>query len=116
MTDRDEVKRTTEAFHKLVSNSSEENERYVLRLFVTGMTPRSTQAIATIKTVCEQHLQGRYELEVIDIYQQPQLAKDEQIIAAPTLVKVLPQPLRQLIGDLSNTDRVMVGLDLRRKS
>ena len=91
-------------------------DRYVLRLYVTGMTPRSTQAFAAIKALCEEHLQGRYDLEVIDIYQHPQLAKDEQIIAVPTLVKKLPEPLRRLIGDLSDTERVLLGLDLRRKT
>lgn len=89
--------------------------QYVLRLYVTGMTPRSTQAVATIKSVCEEHLAGRYDLEVIDIYQNPVLARDEQIIAAPTLVKKLPAPLRRLIGDLSDTERVLLGLDLRQK-
>jgi circadian clock protein KaiB len=93
-----------------------DQERYVLRLFVTGMTPRSTEAFAIIKAICEEHLHGRYELEVIDIYQHPHLARDEQIVAVPTLVKRLPAPLRRLIGDLSNVERVLIGLDLRRKS
>jgi len=88
-------------------------EKYVLHLYVTGMTPRSTQAIARIKAVCEEHLQGRYELEVFDIYQQPALAKGEQIIATPTLIKKLPPPLRRIVGDLSNKERVLLGLDLR---
>ena len=88
-------------------------EHYVLRLYVTGMTPRSTRAVENVRAICEQHLQGRYDLEVIDIYQQPILAKGEQIIAAPTLIKKLPLPLRRVIGDLSNTERVLVGLDLR---
>jgi circadian clock protein KaiB len=88
--------------------------RYVLRLYVTGMTPRSTRAVENVRTICEEHLQGRYDLEVIDIYQQPALAKGEQIIAAPTLIKRLPLPLRRVIGDLSSTERVLVGLDLRR--
>jgi len=105
---------TTEAFEKLVVGAPAE-ERYVLRLYVTGMTPRSTEAFATIKALCEDRLHGRYELEVIDIYQHPQLAIDEQIIAVPTLVKTLPPPLRRLIGDLSNEERVLLGLDLRRK-
>ena len=96
-------------------SSADAQERYVLRLYVTGMTPRSTRAFAAIKALCEEHLQGRYDLEVIDIYQHPQLAKDEQIIAVPTLVKKLPEPLRRLIGDLSDTERVLLGLDLRRK-
>ena len=104
----------TKAFEKLVAGTASE-ERYVLRLYVTGMTPRSTEAFATIKALCEERLQGHYELEVIDIYQHPQLAIDEQIIAVPTLVKLLPAPLRRLVGDLSNQERVLLGLDLRRK-
>ena len=105
---------TTGAFEKSVAGTPAE-ERYVLRLYVTGMTPRSTEAFATIKALCEERLLGRYELEVIDIYQHPQLAIDEQIIAVPTLVKQLPAPLRRLVGDLSNEERVLLGLDLRRK-
>ena len=87
---------------------------FVLRLYVTGATPRSVRAIGNIKQICEEHLEGRYVLEVIDLYQQPQLARGEQIIAAPTLIKELPLPLRRIIGDLSSTERVLVGLDLRR--
>ena len=90
-----------------------ETERYVLRLYVTGMTPRSMRAIENVRAICEEHLQGRYELEVIDIYQQPVLARGEQIVAAPTLIKKLPAPLRRIIGDLSNKERVLLGLDLR---
>jgi len=92
---------------------TQDGAKYVLRLYVTGMTPRSTEAITTIKAICEEHLQGRYDLEVIDIYQHPQLAREEQIIAAPTLIKKLPSPLRRLIGTLSDKERVLVGLDLR---
>ncbi len=92
-----------------------EGERFVLRLFVTGMTPRSTGAIARIKAICEEHLEGRYELEVIDIYQQPSVAKGEQIIATPTLIKKLPPPLRRLVGDLSDKERVLLGLNIRGK-
>ncbi|HLG59770.1 MAG TPA: circadian clock KaiB family protein [Vicinamibacterales bacterium] len=88
-------------------------ERYVLRLYVTGMTARSTRAVENVRAICEEHLEGRYELEVIDIYQQPTLAVGEQIIAAPTLIKKLPLPLRRVIGDMSNTERVLLGLDLR---
>ena len=88
---------------------------YVLRLYVTGVTPNSVRALANIKRICEEHLQGRYQLEVIDLYQQPELAATRQIIAAPTLIKELPLPLRRVIGDMSNSDRVLVGLDLRRK-
>ncbi len=87
-------------------------EKHVLRLYVTGMTPRSTQAISNIKRICEEHLKGRYELEVIDIYQQPEKAREGELIAAPTLVKKLPPPLRKLIGDMSDTERVLVGLNI----
>jgi circadian clock protein KaiB len=87
--------------------------RYNLKLYVAGQSPKSVNAIANIKKICEEHLQGRYELEVIDLYQQPQLALGEQIIAVPTLIRKLPPPLRRIIGDLSNTERVLVGLDLR---
>lgn len=88
-------------------------EKYLLRLYVTGATPRSALAIANIRRICEELLHGCYDLEVIDIYQQPVLARDEQIIAAPTLVKKLPEPLRRLVGDLSSRERVLLGLDLR---
>ena len=91
-------------------------ERYVLRLYIAGMTPRSTLAIQNIRKICEEHLEGRYDLEVVDFYQQPTLAEGEQIIAAPTLVKKLPLPLRRFIGDMSNTERIIVGMDLRTAS
>jgi len=90
--------------------------KYILRLYVAGTTPRSNRAILNIKKICEQELQGRYDLEIIDIYQQPELAENEQIIAAPTLIKKLPLPLRKVIGDLSDEERVIIGLDLREKS
>src|SRR5258708_5569034 len=88
------------------------HEKYRLRLFVTGSTPKSIRAITNIKQICEAHLKGRYSLEVVDIYQQPALAKGEQIIAAPTLIKSMPLPLRKFIGDMTNTDRILRGLDL----
>jgi circadian clock protein KaiB len=87
-------------------------DRYVLRLYVTGMTPRSARAVSNLQAICDQHLAGRYDLEVIDIYQQPVLTKGEQIIAAPTLIKKLPLPMRRIIGDMSNHERVLLGLDL----
>ena len=86
--------------------------RYLLRLYVAGFTSRSTTAIANLKAICEEHLQGRYELDVVDIYQQPQLARRAQIVAAPTLIRNLPPPLRRIVGDMSQTQRVLVGLDL----
>jgi circadian clock protein KaiB len=93
--------------------SKDGKETYLLRLYVTGTTPRSMKAIANIKKICEEHLKGRYNLLVIDLYKEPALAKGEQILAAPTLIKKLPLPLRRIIGDMSSTDRVLVGLDLR---
>ena len=90
--------------------------KYVLRLYVTGMTPKSTLAIANVRKICEEYLAGRYELEVIDIYQQPKLAKGEQLIATPTLIKKLPLPLRKLIGDMSDTERFLVGIDLKPRN
>ncbi len=92
-----------------------DSEKYILRLYITGMTPNSKRAVENVKRICEEHLAGRYELEVIDIYQQPSLAVGEQIIAAPTLIKKLPTPLKKLIGDMSNTEKVLLGLDLRPK-
>src|SRR5512135_1266195 len=89
------------------------DRKYVLRLYVTGTTPKSVSAIRNIRRICDEHLKGAYDLEVIDIYQQPVLPKGEQIIAAPTLVKKLPLPLRRFIGDMSNTERILVGMDLR---
>lgn len=108
-----EMKDVTEEFERALQEDG--NEKYLLRLYITGITPKSTQAIQNIKKICEENLKGRYELEVIDIYQQPTLAKDEQIIAAPTLIKKLPLPLRRLIGDMSDKERILVGLDLRPK-
>jgi len=89
--------------------------QYVLRLFVTGSTPRSIRAIYNVRKICEEHLQDRYDLEVVDISQYPMLAQGEQIIAAPTLIKKLPLPLRRFIGDMSETQRILVGLDLRHE-
>lgn len=93
-----------------------EANRYILRLYVAGTSPKSANAITNIKKICEENLQGRYVLEVIDLYQQPQLAQGDQIIALPTLIRKLPSPLRRIIGDMSNTERVLVGLDLRKNA
>jgi len=82
--------------------------KYAFRLYITGATPRSTKAIQNLKDLCEKHLQGCYEVEVVDIYQHPDLAKGQQIIAAPTLVKHFPLPLRKFIGDLSDTERILI--------
>ena len=87
--------------------------RYLLRLYVTGTTARSMRAIQNVRRICEEHLQGLYDLEVVDIYKNLPLARGDQIIAAPTLIKRLPAPLRRLIGDMSDEQRVLVGLDIR---
>ena len=87
-------------------------DRYLLRLYVAGSTPKSTSAVETLKAICDEHLRSRYKLEVIDVYQQPVLARDEQVIAVPTLIKHLPLPIRRILGDLSDKQRVLVGLDL----
>jgi len=94
--------------------AGEENgEVWELRLYVAGQTPKSLAAFANLKKFCEEHLAGRYRIEVIDLVQQPQLARGDQIFAVPTLVRKLPEPLRKIIGDLSNTEKVLVGLDIR---
>ena len=107
------AKSVTAAFEQSLAKSG--RPRYGLRLYVTGMSLRSARAIANIKEICEEKLKGRYDLQVIDINQQPLLAKGEQIIAVPTLIKKLPPPLRRLIGDLSDRERVLIGLDLKPK-
>lgn len=89
--------------------------RYLLRLYVAGLTTRSSTAIRNLRKICDEHLRDRCTLEVIDIYEHPTLARGEQIVAAPTLIKELPAPLRRLIGDMADTERVLVGLDLRRE-
>ncbi len=100
-------------FQKALEGLSEDS--YSLRLYVSGLTPKSTSAIENIKKICETYLKGRYELEVVDIHQQPDLARSADIIAVPTLIKQLPLPLRKLIGDMTNKDRVILGLDLKVK-
>ena len=107
------VKTSTKEFEKAAA--LRDQEKHVLQLYVTGMTPKSTEAIAKVKKLCETYLEGRYELEVIDIYQQPKLAQEEQIIATPTLIKKLPQPLRKIIGDMSDTESFLVSINLKSK-
>jgi circadian clock protein KaiB len=96
-----------------VGTSSAGGEAFRLRLYVAGQTPRSVMALTNLKQICEHHLQGRYEIEIIDLLVNPQLALGDQILAIPTLVRRLPEPIKKIIGDLSNTERVLVGLDLR---
>ena len=107
------AKTSTAAFEKAAAMHN--RAKYILRLYITGMTPKSTRAIANVQKLCEKYLEGAYELKVIDIYQQPQLAKGEQIIATPTLIKQLPLPFRKLIGDMSDTEKFLVGIDLKSK-
>lgn len=110
---KERVKDSTKTFERGLKKSLK--EKYVLRLYVTGMTPKSTRAIENIKKICDEELNGRCDLEVIDIYQRPVLAKGEQIIATPTLVKKLPLPLRRFIGDMADVNRILLGLDLKPK-
>jgi len=104
------VKSSTDEFD--LTASELKKDKYILRLYITGATIRSAFAISNLKKICEDHLEGRYELEVIDLFKHPNLAKDEQIIAAPTLIRKLPLPFRRIIGDMSSKEKVLVGLDL----
>lgn len=104
---------STEKFEAALTK--EENGRYVLKLYITGLTRRSQQALSNLQKVCREYLGDNYELEVIDVYQQPTLAKGEQIIAVPTLIRKLPLPVRRLIGDLSREGKLVLGLDLKAK-
>lgn len=106
-------KSASEKFGEAVAGRG--RRRYVLRMYVAGTTPRSNRAVSNLKKICKEHLDGRYDLEIVDIYQNPVLAAGEQIIATPTLIKVLPLPIRKLVGDLSDLGRVLVGLDIRRE-
>lgn len=114
MIDSEDVKQTiTELFEQSLSQSQE--EYYILRLYISGTTLQSVTALQNIKKICEEHLQGRYELEVIDIYQQTEAIISDNIVAVPTLIKKLPMPLQKMIGNLSNTEKVLLGLNLVRK-
>lgn len=93
-----------------------DEERWLLRLYVAGMSPNSRRALENTKKICEEHLRGRYKLDIIDIYQQPILAREDQIVAVPTLVKLIPTPIRKFIGDMSNIERILQSLDLRNKN
>jgi len=98
-----------------VKAALKKSDTYVLRLYVAGHTPKSIAALSNLKKICEEHLAGRYQLQVVDLLKDPQLARGDQILAIPTLVRSLPLPVRKIIGDLSNTERVLVGLDLLSK-
>ena len=111
---RTKLRTTTEAFEKALNASALRRAKYILRLYVTGSSARSLKAVYNLKKICEEHLPD-YDLEVIDIYENPDAAREEQIIAAPTLVKKLPRPLRKFVGDLSNTQKILVGLDIYKR-
>lgn len=99
-----------------MTDNQNSNEKWELRLYTAGQTPKSVAALANLKRVCEEHLAGNYSIEVIDLMKNPRLAKEDEIIAIPTLVRKIPAPLRKIIGDLSNTERALVGLQLRPRS
>lgn len=101
------------AIDREASEYSQDSQTYILRLYVAGQTTKSLTAFANLKKICEEHLLGKYRIEVIDLVEHPQLAKGDQILAIPTLVRRLPPPIKKIIGDLSNTERVLIGLDLR---
>jgi circadian clock protein KaiB len=105
------IKNTPGKFEQLIPERNQ--GRYTLRLYITGTTNRSIMAITNLKKICEEYLEGHYDLEVIDLYKSPKLAEGDQIIAAPTLIKELPLPFRRIIGDMSNKEKVLLGLDLR---
>jgi circadian clock protein KaiB len=107
-------KDATEAFEKALKRTAVKRAKYILRLYVSGSSANSLRAVHNLKKICEEHLPD-YDLEVIDIYENPALAREEHIIAAPTLVKKLPEPLRQFVGDLSNTEKILVGLDIYKR-
>ncbi|MHC1792090.1 circadian clock KaiB family protein [Solidesulfovibrio sp.] len=106
-------KNRADDFEKALEARSQQH--YVLRLYVAGMTPRSIEAISSLKDICEGHLKGRYAIEVIDISERPELAKEQQVLAVPTLIKILPLPLRKFIGSLSDEERILKGLDIQPK-
>ena len=105
----------TGAFEEALKTRALKRAKYILRLYVTGLTGRSLIAVHNLKKICEEHLPEDYELEVIDIYKDPAAAREEQIIAAPTLVRKLPLPIRKFVGDLSNTQKVLIGLDIYKR-
>jgi circadian clock protein KaiB len=106
------IDQTLKEFEKLVADLAQPS--YLFRLYVSGSTPRSSAAIANVRRICDQYLPGHYDLEVIDVYQQPAATKAAQIIAVPTLIKELPFPPQRFVGDMSNTERIVIGLNLRR--
>jgi circadian clock protein KaiB len=111
---KSKLRNATEAFEEALKGTALKRAKYILRLYVTGSSTHSMRAIHNLKKICEEHLPD-YDLEVIDIYENPAAAREEQIIAAPTLVKKLPRPLRKFVGDLSNTQKILIGLDIHKR-
>lgn len=111
---KNKPRNAAENFEEALNVRRGRRAEYILRLYVTGSTPRSLRAISNLKRLCDEYLPGAYDLQVIDIYKNPDAARDAQIIAAPTLIKRLPAPLRRFVGDLSNTQKLLIGLDIRR--
>ncbi len=111
---KSKLRHATEAFEEALKSTALKRAKYILRLYVTGSSTNSLRAVHNLKKICEEHLPD-YDLEVIDIYENPAAAREEQIIAAPTLVKKLPRPLRKFVGDLSNTQKILVGLDIYKR-
>src|ERR1041384_8335416 len=101
---------------KAANDPEKESDKWILRLYVAGQTPKCIAAFANLKKICAEYLTGHYQIEIIDLLENPQLARGDQIIAIPTLVRNLPEPMRKIIGDLSNTEKVLIGLDLRGRS
>jgi len=112
---KSKLRGTTEAFEEALKGGALRRAKYILRLYVSGSSGRSMKAVYNLKKLCEEHFPDDYDLEVVDIYKNPSAAREEQIIAAPTLVKRLPAPLRRFVGDLSNTQRILVGLDIYKR-
>jgi circadian clock protein KaiB len=106
------LRTATKKFEEIINRKGARSAEYILRLYVTGSTPRSLKAISNLKRFCEEHLPDEYELEIIDIYKNPEAVRDAQIVAAPTLIKKLPAPLRRFVGDLSNEQKLLVGMGL----
>ena len=111
---KSKLRNATEAFEEALKGRALKRAKYILRLYVTGSSTHSMRAVHNLKKICEEHLPD-YDLEVIDIYENPAAAREEQIIAAPTLVKKLPRPLRKFVGDLSNTQKILIGLDIYKR-
>jgi circadian clock protein KaiB len=111
---KSKLRNATEAFEEALKGRALKRAKYILRLYVTGSSTHSMRAVHNLKKICEEHLPD-YDLEIIDIYENPRAAREEQIIAAPTLVKKLPRPLRKFVGDLSNTQKILIGLDIYKR-